>query len=424
LTSVAPANAAANNGVTSLTVTAQAPFRAGVASYVAITLGAPASQYGGSNTVSLGAKITVAPSSSSSSAIDFESRLSSGDKAFAQDSTAEGVYGTITASSASSADTATATGTWSDGSSATAGRFLLKFTPHVAGTYQILVWANGSSYTAGYPTAVVNLTTAGDPASATLTSVATTFAKSAAATNSKGTLVKAVLKDAAGNLTIPNANQSIDFSQAGAATASTVGIGGTAQSSGSIKSYGASSWSTGTLYVPVDNTAAETITLSAAVSGTASGTLGSLALTSKTVDVADVANDAVAIPSALSTLGTANTGGYTDASGTSTSTNLTTQTLQTTITDPGADVYIGFVVIDTDGIVTGNVGGTIQPVVAAADDDTKAYISISAALGTSTSTSYTIEPIADGTNTASTGTAIEVTGGTAAAIQFLMELLQ
>jgi hypothetical protein len=40
-----------------------------------------------------------------------------------------------------------------------------------------------------------------------------------------GTQLKVVLKDAAGNATIPNANESIDISASGAATAATVGIG-------------------------------------------------------------------------------------------------------------------------------------------------------------------------------------------------------
>jgi len=407
--SIAPAFAG-NDDATALTVTAQAPFRAGVESYVAISI---SGTYGGSNTTALGAKITAAPTGSSTSAIDFYSRPTSGDKSFAVDATT--VIGTISSSSASSADTGTATATFADGTSTTGGRFILGFTPHVAGTYQILVWANASSYSAGLPSAVINLTTAGAPATATMTSVATTFAKSAAATNGKGTEVKITLKDSAGNATIPNANESIDLSVSGAATITTVGVNGDAQSTGEIESFGASSWKLGALYVPVDNTAAETITLSASVSGTAAGTLGSIALTSKTTLVANVANDAVAIPSALSTLGTANTGGYTAATGTSTSTNKTTQTLQTTVTDPDADAYVGFLVTDTDGIVTGNVGAEIQFVTAIADGDTKAYVSIAASLGTSTSTTYDITPIADGTNTVSTGTALTVTGGTAAA---------
>ena len=404
---------AGSQEATAVTVNAQAPFRAGVTSSIAMTLSAPTSTYAGTNTNDLGAKILTAPTGSATSALAFASRPTSGNRSFAVDSTA--VIGTIFSGTASRYDTETAIATWADGSSTSTGRFLLNFTPHVAGTYTILVWANSHTYAAGLPSTVVTVTTAGSPTAAVMSSVATTYGISAAATNGKGTEVKITLTDAAGLATIPNANESIDVSVSGAADITTVGIAGDAQSAGESESYGASSWAYGAIWVPIDNTAAETITLSASVSGASSGVLGSIALTSKTMDVASVGDTAVVIPSALSTLGTANTGGYTAATGSSTSTNLTAQTLQATISDPGAAAYVGFLLTDTDGIVTGNVGAEIQFVSAVADDDTKAYVSISAALGTSTSTTYDIVPIASGTNTISSGTALTVTGGTAAA---------
>ena len=404
---------AASQEATAVTVNAQAPFRAGVTSSIAMTLSAPTSTYSGANTNDLGAKILTAPTGSSLSALTFASRPTSGNRSYAVDSTA--VIGTIYSQTASRYDTETAIGTWADGSSTSTGRFLLSFNPHVAGTYTILVWANSHTYSSGLPSTVVTVTTAGAPTTAVLSSVATTYGISAAATNGKGTEVKITLTDAAGLATIPNANESIDVSVSGAADITTVGIAGDAQSTGEKESYGSSTWAYGAIWVPVDNTAAETITLSAEVSGASSGVLGSIALTSKTMDVASVGDSAVAIPSALSTLGTANTGGYTAASGTSTSTNLTTQTLQVTITDPDADVYVGFLLTDTDGLVTGNVGGEVQFVASAEDGDTKAYVSVAASLGTSTSTTYDLNPIAAGTNTVSSGTALTVTGGLSAA---------
>jgi len=79
----------------------------------------------------------------------------------------------------------------------------LLFTPDVAGTYTILLFANDTAYSAGLPSATVTITTAGVPATASITAYGSSFAKSAAATSQTGALLKVTLADAAGNAIYP-----------------------------------------------------------------------------------------------------------------------------------------------------------------------------------------------------------------------------
>jgi hypothetical protein len=135
------------------------------------------------------------------------------------------------------------------------------------------------------------------------------------------------LKDAAGNATMPTAEESIDLSIQGAATITTTGIGGTAQTSSSVKAYTSTDFKYGSVYTNIANTAAETITLKVSGSGTLTGNglAASVSLTSKAA--ADIAADAAVVPDA-EVATAANTGGFTAATGATTSTSLTSIPLE------------------------------------------------------------------------------------------------
>jgi len=97
---------AGSHEATAVTVNAQAPFRAGVTSSIAMSISAPTGTYAGTNTNDLGAKILTAPTGSTSSALAFASRPTSGNRSYAVDTTA--VIGTIFSGTASRYDTETA----------------------------------------------------------------------------------------------------------------------------------------------------------------------------------------------------------------------------------------------------------------------------------------------------------------------------
>jgi len=73
---------AGSHEATAVTVNAQAPFRAGVTSSIAMSISAPTGTYAGTNTNDLGAKILTAPTGSTSSALAFASRPTSGNSCF------------------------------------------------------------------------------------------------------------------------------------------------------------------------------------------------------------------------------------------------------------------------------------------------------------------------------------------------------
>jgi len=278
MSSVAPANAVAEQTVTSISAgTLIARPTVGTTSTLTFNWTQSAAT---TDTITVGAKITSAPTSSASAALGLSSATFAG---------ATTKYGATSGASNFSTTTGTAYATVTGGTSLTSARSKLTFTPDLAGTYQILVWVGGTSYSAGYTSTVITVTTSGAPTTATLTQYGATFAKSAAATSQTGGLLKVVLKDADGKVTTPTANESIDFAQTGAADATTVGIGGTAQSTGSKKSY-SSGWEGGSNYVSIDNTAAETITISVTGSGLLSGNglLASAVFVSKTVNASTV----------------------------------------------------------------------------------------------------------------------------------------
>jgi len=405
---------AGNDSATTVTIGAAAPSRATVQTAISFTISG--TYTASTSTQQVGAVLASYPSTSTAAAMTFERRSVAANTPSAYTFTANtGSRASISSGpTASTTDTGTASATFTAGSSTSSITGNLLFTPDVAGTYTILLFANGSSYSAGLPTATVTITTAGAPATATLTAYGSTFAKSAAATSGTGALLKVSLLDANGVATVPTAYESIDLTAQGASDITTVGIGGTAQTSTSKKSYSASSFKYGSLYLNVDNTAAETFTIALAGSGTlVSGINASVSLTSKTVDSTATGAAAVVVPDALVATA-ANTGGFTAATGSSTSTNLTVQPLQwtvTALTATTAAAYYGYEITDTSGKITGALGAVYSPAFLSGNvkGDTAIEFSVAASLGTSTSSSYNVTPWVG--TTLSSGTALTVTGG-------------
>ena len=411
---------ASDNVATSITANAVAPARATVQTAINLTLGG--TYVASTTTQDLGAIITTAPTGSATAAMTFETLPTAAGtpKAYANER-ATGTYGSVNAT-ASTTDTGTAYATITAGNSTTAVKTNLLFTPDVAGTYTILIFGNGTSYAAGLISTSVTITTAGTPASATLTSLSgSSFAKTAAATTTGGALLALTLKDAAGLPTVPTSYESIDLSQTGAATATTVGIGGTAQSAGSKKSYTSTDFKYGVKAFNVANTVAETFVINVAGSGLAAGlSTAALSLASKTVYTQDAADLIQPDPTVATA---AKTGGFTVATvaaGNSytTATNLTSIPL---VMYPHADLtststaVFGYKVVDTSGTVTGYVGATYYGSVAGTTADlatTAESITISTA-GLSSTKSFTIENLQGTVASASHPTI--VTGATAAA---------
>jgi hypothetical protein len=311
------------------------------------------------------------------------------------------------------------------GTSTTTIKLNMLFTPDVAGTYTILLWANANAYTAGLPSAVVTVTTAGTPTSATLSTWASSFTATAAATSTTGALVKVTLKDAAGNATIPTSAESIDLSIQGAADITTTGIGGSAQTATSVAGYTDTDFKYGSIFKNVANTAAETITLKVIGSGvlTGNGLAASVSLTSKAA--ADIAAAAAVVPDA-EVATAANTGGFTAATGSTTKTSLTSIPLEfavpAALTATTAAYYYGYRLTDSFGLLTGNVGSVYSPYATGAVGDTEIQFSVSASLLNGTSfiaAAWDVTTISSATLTVSgeTKAAFAVANGTPSVVQ-------
>jgi hypothetical protein len=225
LTSVAPAGAAISP-VTSITVGSSSASRVGVASANTVTLNGTFSQ---NETVTVSAKVISAPVGSV-----FATAQTSGDYAAGIQGTGTPVAGKLTLALGTQATTAP-TGTLTAGTAASAtdknyvtnvfgvpnaapaGTTLavkISTTPDVAGTYQVLVSVAGTnrsqaagSFVAGDVSTLYTFTTAGVPATVTITPVGST-----ADATSVGRLVLVSLKDAAGNATVPGDAESINLS--------------------------------------------------------------------------------------------------------------------------------------------------------------------------------------------------------------------
>ena len=273
-------------------------------------------------------------------------------------------------------------------------------TPDVAGSYTLLLSTGNSTYTAGDKNAVVTVTTAGAPATATLTTIRSEIATA----GSNGSPIKVVLKDANGVVTKPDAYSTYDLTvTTGSATIANASLDASEFASGSATTN------------IVDSTASDTIV----VSGSGGGTLGgvttlaaTLAMTSSKASGTAAATDAEwQQGTGVATTGfklASQTSLIFPSTTTSQSIGLTALTANGTAaeTTASAPLYTTVTVTDTTGAITG-VEGTVYNVVlsqAGAGATKTSALSVTATLGTTHS--YTV------TTTLSGGTTLVVTGAT------------
>jgi len=205
LSSIAPANAVAGT-ITGVSVGTPTPARVAATTSVLVTTSwAAASDIATSDTFTVTAQVSSAPSGSAMKGATIVSNSAGAALTWAAYNTTNGTTvsntytdantGGIKAVKASGAMTAT-----SVSATAKSVKSLLQFVPDVAGTYQILIQA-------GTKSAYWTFATVGAPASVTLSSLNSTT--SIAGTT--GSRVKVVLKDAAGNVTVPDSAESLSI---------------------------------------------------------------------------------------------------------------------------------------------------------------------------------------------------------------------
>jgi len=286
LTSVAPASAATAD-VTAITAGASAPARVGVASG---TTTLTVSHRAQSDTYTVTAQITSAPTGSTAAILDFAAGTGTtiGSETTAT-KTASAKVGTLTTDEVADADVS-ATGT------SGASTLTLAITPDVAGTYTILVAVGGSATTgfaAGNKSVSYTVTTAGTPTALTLASSAGSVTSAGL-----GQIFSLSMKDAAGNATVLGLNESIDITD-NTTLASVLEVNPKATSNGSaVTAIGSSTANTaGVYYLRVGQTG----TL---VTGTAILTVtgGGLLPASLTVNATITLTLTAADPSAASTV--------------------------------------------------------------------------------------------------------------------------
>jgi hypothetical protein len=407
LSSVAPASAAnTERDATSITVGAYSPARVGVTSSIPVTFALPSATVATDTTIIV-AKLTSAPTGSNmlntvignNLANDTAQRLGWATNSVVADSTytstdladvllASGLYtmnsyGNL-ASAADADDNLTAN---------------LSFTPDVAGTYTILVSNGNTAYTAGDAATTITITTTGVASSVTLSTVASTTPE-----GTTGTVVKVVAKDAAGNVTVPGADEAFVVTTNGTATISDTNLSGT-----DFSTYGAAFFNVYLSSVSADTVNVITVTGSAGIS---SSVVGTISIT--------IANVTSATPAASIDL--EETDGYAAATTSETADNeyetaSTSHSFELTFAaapSATAATYYGVVFSDTDGKITGKIGASIAKVITVAAAGTTGTTSVTADLaGLSTNTFLVTATGASGTNDT-----VAIAGGTATADEF------
>jgi hypothetical protein len=302
----------------------------------------------------------------------------------------------------------------SDRNGKTSASLNATITPDVAGTYSFLVYrasASGAAYAAGNTSAVLTFTTsAGAPASATLSPVNATSVSGISAANG-GALVKVTLLDAAGTATSLTPFESFDLT-ALSANGYTVGF---ANGGNAVTALSASAFTNGVAYVNVGIAAAgaadDSVVVTAKVSGATVATLGTVQLSFL---AAEVAQTTLTVGQASTT--TAGKGGYgtlssnaipVDPSRTSHSWSLTANAAPsaTLTTDYGVTVT------DTSGGITGVAGLKYTRAVSLAKTLATADFAVAGAW--LTTQSYILTPLTSGTAAALTVTATANTTYTA-----------
>jgi hypothetical protein len=376
MSAVAPANAVVPTSITFGTVPA---FKAGVMSKIPVTFTLPAGTSATTDSLTFVARVTSAPAASAaisaaaSGGGSIAARTSSAatssilyfSKPSAPTSGAYGLFGSWDYNDAvntGSTDNWTVGNTYALGSGDLTGQVTLnlELTPDVAGSYTILVAVGNApdliatlvddttANLASRTSASVSLTTADSPTTVTLTPVNATAATTVA---SGGSLLKVTTGSA-----LLAAGESITLS----------GSSSTVTFSDSILTNG--DFTAGVAYVNVYNTAEETVTISAAQSGTLTG-MSSGATSIKFVAGATSSTAVIGVTPSQTTYVSATAGGTDDLRYTA-STTRTTQTIcitDSTVATATAEAYSYLKFTDDSGRLTGKAGSVFAvPVTIAA----------------------------------------------------------
>ena len=385
LTSVAPAGATERTA-TAVALGTNSPARVGAVVSASVTLTIPAAS--DNDTAVVAAKVISAPAGSGHNA-NTTAKLgnSSAANLYFEDTTAG-----LTDASADTDRTAAAGGLYptavssvlvvNSSASPTSIGGTVNFIPDVAGTYQILVSAGNTTYTAGDASAIWTITTAGSVSTVVVTQVT-----SGAATGGQGAILKVQVKDSAGTTTNLTSSESITLASSVTTTAMTemTSLTSNTASSGTADSVsiGASDFLNGAAYVRVTDSAEEDVVFTA----TGSGALASSITSNLTVSftAATVTSGATLTkPTATGTTGYSSvtaSGSYNTYTVPTTGASSTVQVNYTNSSTTAAAI-VGIRVTDTDGKITGIAGGIFDRAVSVAASGTKATTALSHALST------------------------------------------
>jgi trimeric autotransporter adhesin len=304
------------------------------------------------------------------------------------------------------------------------------FTPSVKGVYTLVVW-NETSSTAvalsgaeSFQTFTINVVDAISTVSVSAIN-STSAVDGSLAGDDYGSLVKVSLKDAAGNIAIPATGESVVLTPSGAGDITYVNNVAVASTAGAAYSLAASAFgNTGTAWVNIASATAETFTVVATYTGSASA---SVSLTSRT----PTASATSLAPKSFGLTG------FADFSGTTTGTvNYPRGTATATFSLDNAyaaTTYNAVLVTDTLGAITGVAGLQYAPAATVSTDidglgtdgvlfsvtwtasstaDTASIFTINTLTGTQRTTTVSSVATAAGTATATPGTINAVPGAT------------
>jgi len=251
--------------------------------------------------------------------------------------------------------TAIETALSSTADASTSKTFYLHIKPDLAGTYSFIVSVSGAAanneYKAGDVSTTFSFTTAGAPATATLT------AKGGSSTNSSGSygvLYQVTFKDSAGVATTLAGDEAFTVTPSlGYAEKATVSSGvfaSVAPDTTSTTFTSADMWNGMGFFNAIYGTAASTVTLT----GSGSAALVSTVTTTASYTTATAAANASATEEFVANGGTAVTSGWsgTDAAP-KISTLATSSTIEVTYTAPAATTYAYVTIVDSAGLISG-----------------------------------------------------------------------
>jgi hypothetical protein len=422
MTSV-PAAQATGREATSIVIGELPPLRVGETSYVPVKIYLPSATVGATDTITITAQITAAPTSGGIA--NAASLFVGGATTTSYDDNDSGTYFDIVGDTAGTAITAgtvkngvltssTDNTILTSGTGATNGNFAsmvdeyvitttqdslgymtvyVKIKPDVAGTYSVLVATNDTGvdgYTAGDPSATFSVSTGSTPTSVTLTDVAGGLIAGGPA----GRLVKVSLPT--GTTLAGNENFTVTTSGAGALAK---GYTSTSYTDTTV-SLTASDFTNGVAYIQLRNTGSAAQTISLTVTG--SGSLSSNVTTTKTYSVLDDNGDSLDMtyeePSTTADYAMTNASESSDVI--SVTELSTSQALGFTFADQdNTDAINGYVTVtDSAGRITGLAGAKFDETYSIADGDEGLTLSFAAASIIATTTLFTVT-IPDGSAT-------------------------